>query len=227
MKSLSKDFLFIGKRWRLATPVLVPFALAGVMLWHSFPAYWQYRPIEFSVKLQSGRTTEGYPWIGSDNAELVITEFTDYMCFQCNKIHSYLRRLMNRYPEKIKLIHRHFPMDSEFNPIVKIPFHEGAGKLALLAIQAEKEGKFWPVNDELYARALKTNLIEINALAEGVGLNPEVLQKSLIEPTNLRKLNHDIIGGLKLGISGTPSFVIDGKIYTSQIPADLLARIRE
>jgi protein-disulfide isomerase len=96
-----------------------------------------------------------------------------------------------------------------------------------LAIQAEKEGKFWPVNDELYARALETNVIEISAIAESAGINPEVLKKSLIDPKNLRKLNHDIIDGLKLGISGTPSFVIDGKIYTSQIPAELLVRIRE
>jgi len=227
LKSLQKDFLFLKNRWYLTTTVLFPFAIAGVMLWHFFPAYWQYRPIEFSVKLQTGKTSEGYPWMGSEHAELVITEFTDYMCFQCNKIHSYLRRLMNRYPEKIKLIHRHFPMDSEFNPIVKIPFHEGAGKLSLLAIQAEKEGKFWPVNDELYARALETNVFEISAIAESAGINPEVLKKSLIDPKNLRKLNHDIIDGLKLGISGTPSFVIDGKIYTSQIPAELLVRIRE
>ena len=227
VQSLQKDFLFLKSRWRLVATVLLPFAMVGVMLWHSFPAYWQYRPIEFSVKLQTGKTSEGYPWIGSENAELVITEFTDYMCFQCNKINSYLRRLMNRYPEKIKLIHRHFPMDSEFNPIVKIPFHEGAGKLALLAIQAEKEGKFWPVNDELYACALKSNVIEISAIAESVGLNSEVLKKSLNNSTNLRKLNQDIIDGLKLGISGTPNFVIDGKIYISQIPAEILARIRE
>ena len=227
LKSLKKDFLCFGNRWRMATTVLLPFAIAGGVLWHSFPAYWQYRPIEVSVKLQTGKTAEGYPWIGSENAELVITEFTDYMCFQCNKIHNYLRRLMNRYPEKIKLIHRHFPMDSEFNPIVKVPFHEGAGKLALLAIQAEKGDKFWPVNDELYARAIESNVIEISAIAESVGLNSEVLTRSLNNPTNLRKLNHDIIDGLKLGISGTPSFVIDGKIYTSQIPAELLVRIRE
>ena len=227
LKSLKKDFLCFGNRWRMATTILLPFAIAGGVLWHSFPAYWQYRPIEVSVKLQTGKTAEGYPWIGSENAELVITEFTDYMCFQCNKIHNYLRRLMNRYPEKIKLIHRHFPMDSEFNPIVKVPFHEGAGKLALLAIQAEKVDKFWPVNDELYARAIESNVIEISAIAESVGLNSEVLTRSLNNPTNLRKLNHDIIDGLKLGISGTPSFVIDGKIYTSQIPAELLVRIRE
>lgn len=227
LKSLKKDFLCFGNRWHMATTILLPFAIAGGVLWHSFPAYWQYRPIEVSVKLQTGKTAEGYPWIGSENAELVITEFTDYMCFQCNKIHNYLRRLMNRYPEKIKLIHRHFPMDSEFNPIVKVPFHEGAGKLALLAIQAEKVDKFWPVNDELYARAIESNVIEISAIAESVGLNSEVLTRSLNNPTNLRKLNHDIIDGLKLGISGTPSFVIDGKIYTSQIPAELLVRIRE
>jgi protein-disulfide isomerase len=134
---------------------------------------------------------------------------------------------MNRYPGKIKLIHRHFPMDSEFNPIVKIPFHEGSGKLSLLAIHAESEGKFWPVNDELYVQARQTNVIDVRAISDRLGLEKTISPHKLYAKSNLRKLNRDIVAGLKLGISGTPSFVIDGKVYDSQIPADILAHIIE
>jgi uncharacterized membrane protein len=227
LNSAKKDFLFIGHQWRLATAVLLPFAISGVLVWHFFPAYWHHRPIELAVKVETGRTPDGHPWIGSENADLVITEFTDYMCFQCSKIHNYLRRLLNRYPEKIKIIHRHFPMDSQVNPIVKTPFHEGAGMLALLAIQAEKEGKFWLINDELYVRARETSVIDVTAIAKSVGLDPEKLIKSLRAPSTLQKLNRDIIDGLKLGISGTPSFVIDGKVYISRIPTEIVERIWE
>lgn len=227
LNSVKKDFLFIGHQWRLATAVLLPFAISGVLVWYYFPAYWHHRPIELAVKVETGRTPEGHPWIGSENADLVITEFTDYMCFQCSKIHNYLRRLVNRYPEKIKIIHRHFPMDSKFNPIVKIPFHEGAGMLALLAIQAEQEGKFWTINDELYRRARENNVIDVTAIAENIGLEPDKLIKSLRAPSTLQKLDRDIIDGLMLGISGTPSFIIDGKVYISRIPTEILERIWE
>lgn len=227
LNAVKKDFLFIAHQWRLAIAVLLPFAISGVLVWYYFPAYWHNRPIELAVKVETGRTPEGHPWIGSENADLVITEFTDYMCFQCSKIHYYLRRLVNRYPEKIKIIHRHFPMDSKFNPIVKIPFHEGAGMLSLLAIQAEQEGKFWTINDELYIRVREHNVIDVTAIAETTGLEPDKLIKSLRAPSTLQKLDRDIIDGLMLGISGTPSFIIDGKVYISRIPTEILERIWE
>ena len=226
-QSLKRDFIFMGRHWRPAATLLLPLAVFIAVLGLSFPSYWEYRPAETPVNLQTGRTPEGFPWIGADNAELVITEFTDYMCFQCNKIHNFLRKLMNRYPGKIKLIHRHFPMDSRFNPIVKLPFHEGSGKLALLAILAESEGKFWPVNDVLYVQARQTTVIDVKAISNSLGMDKAISINSLYDKSNLRKLNRDIIAGLKLGISGTPSFVIDGKVYDSLIPADILVRIME
>jgi uncharacterized membrane protein/predicted DsbA family dithiol-disulfide isomerase len=227
LKSIKRDFVFIGTQRRLAATMLVPFTISIAALWFYFPSYWEYRPAETPVNLQTGLTAEGFPWIGTENAELVITEFTDYMCFQCAKTHNFLRKLMNRYPGKIKLIHRHFPMDSQFNPIVKIPFHEGSGKLSLLAIHAESEGKFWPVNDELYVQARQTNVIDVKAISDRLGIERTISLNKLYAKSNLRKLNRDIAAGLKLGISGTPSFVIEGKAYDSQIPAHILARIIE
>ena len=116
-------------------------------------------------------------------------------------------------------------MDSKFNPIVKIPFHEGAGKLALLAIQAESEGKFWAVNDALYMQARETNVIDVMAISENLGMEKAISMGSLYSKEYLHRLQRDISDGLKLGISGTPSFVIDGKVYASQIPPDILAHI--
>ena len=45
-------------------------------------------------------------------------EFTDYQCFQCRKMHYYLRKLVARYPDKIRITHCSFPMDQEFNPLL-------------------------------------------------------------------------------------------------------------
>ena len=224
--SLKYDLYFLKAHWRSALSVFLPFAFTVGFLWYVYPPYWLYQPVEISDKLHTGTTPEGHQWIGSDNAELVITEYTDYMCFQCKKIHQYLRRLMNQYPGKIKLIHRHFPMDSKYNPIVKKPFHEGAGKLSLMAIQAGKIGKFWPINDELYARAGKSNIINVNSIAEKLEINPDNLIRSFGDEYNLKRLNRDIIDGLNAKIPGTPSFVIDGNLYVSQIPVEILERIK-
>jgi len=41
----------------------------------------------------------------------------------------------------------------------------------------------------------------------------------------LKKLENDIRTGLKKNIYGTPSFVIDGNVYTGHIPPNILKQI--
>jgi uncharacterized membrane protein/predicted DsbA family dithiol-disulfide isomerase len=225
--SLREDFVFLRQNRRLTASMLVPFAVGTIILWTNFPVYWKLQPPFSSEELSTGFTQEGYPWIGAENADLVITEFADYLCFQCSKTYYYLRKLMNRYPGRIKIIHRHFPMDSRFNPIVKIPLHEGAGRLALLAIYAETEGKFWPLSDYLFANARRTDRIDLRAVAEIFRLDYEKLSRSFGKTTIRLKLHHDIMDGLKMGVTGTPAFLIDGKLYSAQIPPEILSRVMD
>ena len=123
-------------------------SIAGVLVCSSHQLLHFSRPIGISncrtgpLKLPTGLTDDGHPWIGSDSAPIVITEYSDYLCFQCKKMNYYLRQLISQYPDRVKLIHRHFPMDSRFNPILKTPFHEGAGLMSLIAIHAAENGKF-------------------------------------------------------------------------------------
>ena len=173
--SLKSDFKFLWNHRRTSALRLVPLLAGVVLLWILIPTYWNVQPSEMSAELETGLTPEGYPWIGSENADLVITEFADYLCFQCNKMHFYLRELMNQYPGKIKVIHRHFPMDSRFNPIVKIPFHEGSGMLSLLAIYAKTENKFWRTNDYFYANARTADKIDLKKVSDVLALNTNEL----------------------------------------------------
>ena len=173
----------------------------------------------------SGLTSDGHPWIGSEDAPLVITEFADYLCFQCNKMHYYLRKMIKRYPGKIKLIHRHFPMDHTVNPLVKTPLHQGSGALSLLAIDAAAEGRFWQMNDYLFAHARGATKIDVRSAADAIGIEYNKLAQSIRMPRIRQQLRADIIDGLKLGIAGTPAFLIDGRLYTAQIPPEELARV--
>ena len=225
--SLREDLVFLRQNRRLTASMLVPLAVGAIFLWTYFPVYWKLQPPISTEEMSTGFTQEGYPWIGAENADLVITEFADYLCFQCSKTYYYLRKLMNRYPGRIKIIHRHFPMDSRFNPIVKIPLHEGAGRLALLAIYAETEGKFWPLSDYLFANARGTDRIDLRAVAEIFRLDYEKLSQSFRKPTIRLKLHHDIMDGLKMGVTGTPTFLIDDKLYSAQIPSEILSRVMD
>jgi uncharacterized membrane protein len=223
--SLRSDFQFLWHHRQMFASTLSPFLAGVVLVWTFFPAYWNVQPSEISAELKTGLTPEGYPWIGSENADLVITEFTDYLCFQCSKMHFYLRKLMNQYPGKIKIIHRHFPMDSSFNPIVKIPFHEGSGMLSLFAIYAKAENKFWQANDFFYTNARSADEIDLKGVANRLTLNTKGFIRTIRTPEIRRHLRRDIRDGLRIGVTGTPSYLIDGKLYVSNIPPNVLSRV--
>ncbi len=221
-EGLRLDIDYLWKFRNKTLPVFLPFFSFVLILLIAFPVYWNLAPRLLSKEMLHGITKDGHPWIGARNPELEITEFADFQCFQCKKMHFFLRQLINEYPDKIRLIHRHFPMDHNFNPIVKQPFHKGSGKMALLAIYAASKGKFWQMNDVLYQIDSNAKTINIKELADEVGLNPEEIGHSVNNQLIRKKLQSDILSGLKLRISGTPAYVINKEVYLVLIPPEII-----
>jgi protein-disulfide isomerase/uncharacterized membrane protein len=224
---LKLDFIFLWQLRKRTLPVFPTALCFGVILFIFFPSYWSFSSTLLATDMPSGTTEEGYPWIGAETPQIEIMEFADYQCFQCKKMHFFLRELMAKYPTKIRLIHRHFPLDDKINPIVKEKFHVGSGAMALLATYAQFEGKFWELNDVLYGLAGKKNEINIKELAETIGLNYQALSYALSDRNIRYKVKHDISSGIKMGINGTPAFLINDKVYFSNIPQHILKQILE
>ena len=224
-RALQEDVRFLADRRRKVAAAVVPFLVLASLTWWFFPVYWYFDPPAIQTDLPHGVTEEGHPYIGSENADLVITEFADYLCFQCNKMHYYLRNLMARYPGKLKLVHRHFPMDPRVNPLLEHDVHEGAGALAVFALYAASQGKFWQMNDHLFATARTAGSIDINVLARTVGLDPAGLRNSLQDPVLRKKLQSDLAAGFQLGVSGTPTFAVNGRLFEGHLPPEIIARI--
>ena len=216
------DLRYLAANKRYGLMVFSLFLAGSILTKAAIPSYWQFETPPLSASLSSGVTPSGHPWIGAENPKLTITEYTDYQCFQCKKMHFYLRQLIAQHPDKIKLIHRNFPVDHEFNPIVKEPFHVGSGKMALMAIYAGTQGKFWQMNDLLFEKAGQTEAINMRSLAVAVGIDADALMRSINEPALRQKLADDIKSGLKLQIDGTPAYVIDGNVYPAQIPPEII-----
>ncbi|MDQ1331183.1 MAG: VKc protein, partial [Thermodesulfobacteriota bacterium] len=226
IEGLWQDIKFVFERKSLFFSLFAPYAILAISAFIYFPAYWNLSPPPLSANVPKGITEEGHPWIGgSEKPELVITEFSDYLCFQCKKMHFLLRRLVEKNPEKIRLIHRHYPMDHRYNPLVKEPFHVGSGDMSLLSIYAAKDGKFWEINDLLLGIDISGDKIDINELARRIGLDNRKLALSRYDNSIRHVLWLDIRDGLKAGITGTPAYMINGKLYLGVIPADILKKI--
>ena len=222
IKDTVADLNILWDHRRLLVPLLSVILVGIIALMVLIPPYWHMKPARISQRAASGLTPEGHPWIGAAHPKIEIEMYSDYQCFQCRKIHFYLRQIMDRHPGTIRIIHRHFPMDHEVNPIVKQPFHIGSGKMALLAIFATSKGKFFEMNDLLFDLAGKQKHIDLKWLSEKTGLNHDDLIRSLNDPDLRRKLSDDIRKGLELQLMGTPGFVFNNKVYAGRLPAEVL-----
>lgn len=222
-KALVLDLRYLFNRRRIfisAVSLFIPGILALLLF---FPAYWHMTPPVLSTDIPTGVTEDGHPWIGAQVPELIIEEFSDYRCFQCKKMHYFLRQLVETHQDEIRLIHRQFPMDHTINPVVTEPFHIGSAKLSLLAIYASEKGKFWEMNDYLFNLPSEIEELDLRRLANHVNIDFKDIGYIFQNKRLWNILWEDIVDGFKTNkLSGTPGFIIDGEAYIGQIPAQIL-----
>ncbi len=228
-RGLKETIPFIKTNWFLKISIL--FLLILITVTHVLlPRYWIHEyPSNFST-VATGLTEDGHPWIGAEKPKLTIEEFTDYQCFQCGKSHYFLRKLVEKYPGQIRLIHRNFPLDHRYNPILAgKPFHVGSGEMALLAIYAISREKFWQMNDELYryVQTSHASSLDLNILGKKLSLPVEEMAAALHSPILYNKLITDIQKGLQSGITATPAYIVNGQVYIGSIPSSALQDLNQ
>jgi serine/threonine protein kinase/protein-disulfide isomerase len=168
----------------------------------------------------SGIDSDGHQWIGSEDAKMVIHEFTDYECPYCPKAHMKVRRLLSSHPGKIRVIHRHYPLDQACNPTIERPFHQRACELSKIAICAGRQGRFWEMDDFLFQHAdeIRTKGLGAMEVAKRLELNPDDFRYCMDDSTVLEEIGRDVEGGITHELKGVPAFLIDGKVYYGKIP---------
>jgi len=220
-KNIEEDIRILWRNKKFSGALVSVSIFAAIILLLGFPSYWHMEPIQIDETLSRGITSNGHPWIGAVEPELTIEEYSDYQCFQCRKMHYYLRKLVAANRDRIRLVHRHFPMDHLFNPLVKEPFHPGSGNMALVAIYATEHGKFWEMNDMLLSLQ-KNQSIGVRKLFTDVGLDTELYFLPKMQQKIAAKLFQDIKTGLELEITGTPTYLINGELHVGKIEPDIL-----
>lgn len=142
--------------------------------------------------------------LGPDDAAVTIVEFADFNCPACRQTAMPTRELVKRYPGKVRLIFRHFPL-------VGTPGHEMAFPLAVVSELAADRGKFWPFHEAVMTspEAPKTT-DDVLAMARNIGLDPLDVGK-IVDAGPSRQYEvvyRDFAEAQKLGVPGTPTFFV-------------------
>jgi protein-disulfide isomerase len=156
------------------------------------------------------------PWTGAADAPVTIIEFSDFECPYCRRSVPILKELLATYPGKLKLVYRDFPG----------PNHQKALSAAVAAQCAAEQSRFWEYHDALFTRQAPATGWIFFALAEDLGLHPSLFATCLKENRYREEVMKDLRDGLKLGVTSTPTFFINGRPLVGARPfADFQAII--
>jgi protein-disulfide isomerase/uncharacterized membrane protein len=154
--------------------------------------------------------------LGDSNAKVIIDIYSDYRCPICYTENLMIHRAAHEL-SNIQFVHHNLPLDMSCNKNLKAPFHEGSCMLAQYAIAAQKQGKLWDLNSELFDKQPQ-NEDEVLRLAKSLGFDTITLRKDANSKETKSDIQKDIKAATALGIQGTPAIVLNGKVYTGIKP---------
>jgi protein-disulfide isomerase len=156
------------------------------------------------------------PSRGASDAFVTIVEFEDFQCPFCKKAQETLERVLVRYKDKVKMVHRDFPLQS---------LHPASWKAHEAGRCAEERGKFWEYRDLLYKNAPAAAPEQLTAYASQLGLDSSDFKKCLDSGKFKAVVQRDEDEANRLGIQGTPAFFINGQLLSGAQPESEFARI--
>ncbi|MCM2278838.1 MAG: thioredoxin domain-containing protein [Oligoflexia bacterium] len=150
------------------------------------------------------------PSLGASDAPITIVEFSDFQCPYCRVGALMLNGVLNRYPGKVRIVLRNYPLDPACNPAIQRSMHPAACEAAKTTVCAHKQGKFAATYEQLFEHQASLRPGRPAELAKDAGVNPEQLASCLNAPETSAAVTRDIEEGNRLGVQSTPTFFING-----------------
>lgn len=154
---------------------------------------------------------------GPADAKVKLTEYGDFECPACGAMYPVVTNVLNKYGDKIQFEFKNFPL---------ITIHPFAMQAAIAAESAGQQGKFFQMYDKLYQNQQEwtqsaTPQVFFDKYAQEIGLNvsqfKEQMKSSVIQDHVKKQYDEATV---QLGLTGTPTFFINGKKLAFQTVDD-------
>ena len=164
-------------------------------------------PVEVSIK--------GRPYLGPEDAAVTVVEFTDYECPFCSRhFRQTLPDLLREYEGRVRYVVRNYPIDI---------LHPFAQKAAEAAECAYDQGKFWEYHDLVLENQDSLDSVSLKKYASDLALDTGEFELCLDSEAKGEVVLQDRLDGREYGVTGTPTFFINGVIMVGAQP---LSRFR-
>jgi len=142
------------------------------------------------------------PTLGPEDAPVVIVEFSDYECPYCSRFRQEtLDQIIDTFGDDVLLVYRDFPLTQ---------IHPHAQEAAEASECADDQDAFWAYHDLLFANQAALDTDSLISYAEELDLDVGLFTDCLESGKHTDEVVADLNDGRAYGVTGTPSFFING-----------------
>jgi protein-disulfide isomerase len=153
---------------------------------------------------------------GTKDAPVTIVEFSDFQCPFCKTANATIKQVLDKYPGKVRLVFRDYPLAT---------LHPQAPKAHEAARCAADQGKFWEYHDLLFDRSPRMAPADLKQYAQELKLETAAFAQCLDSGKYAAEVDKDFQEGVGLGLTGTPSFFINGRQLVGAQPLAAFQKI--
>lgn len=157
----------------------------------------------------------GDPIMGNPQGDVTLVEFFDYACGYCKRVYPALEKMIADDP-KLRMVMKEFPILGEASVFA-----------AKVSLSAKRQGKYPEFHKALMELRGSLKPDVILTIAKDVGLDMEQVKTDMDSLQVNATIQRNLQLARKLGINGTPSFVISGILIPGAVPADELKQMVE
>ncbi|MBV9810962.1 MAG: Na+/H+ antiporter NhaA [Solirubrobacterales bacterium] len=150
---------------------------------------------------------------GPDDAPVTLVEYGDFQCPYCGQAENAIRELLASHGDDIRYVWRHLPLND---------VHPNAQLAAEAAEAAAAQGRFWEMYDTLLAHQGELTPRDLVRHAADLGLDADHFRDELRRREYAGRVSEDVASADESGVSGTPTFFINGRRHYGVYDLDTL-----
>jgi Na+/H+ antiporter NhaA len=151
---------------------------------------------------------------GPDDAAVTLVEYGDLECPYCGQAETVIRELLSDFGD-LRYVWRHLPLND---------VHPQAQIAAEATEAAAAQDKFWEMHDSLLTHQDRLRVMDLVDDARALGLDVDRFRDDIRKRKGSDRIAEDVESADMSGVSGTPTFFINGHRHQDAYDIDTLSK---